>query len=154
MCLLAPRPSILCQPGRSNASRSLVLLRARGNAVGLVVGIGFIWRAVPRQDVHSGILQRHRNLHRLPRSRIDFGVVNRLRPLERVVVQSPERFRNARLVADRPAGIVQPYAVFREGPDGLDFERVIVDPSADGIAEETLLSLIATHLHAAIDLRR
>jgi hypothetical protein len=56
-----------------------------------------------------------------------------------------------RLVADGPAGVVEPHPVFRQCPDRLDFQRVIVYPSSDGVSEELLLSKLAVDFHPAVE---
>src|SRR5688572_14272571 len=114
----------------SDCSSVSWLLAARGVSVDLVVGIDFHRRAVPCQYVDALVLQRHRYLHRLPRPRVDLRILERLGPFHRVVVEPAERLGDPRLVADRAAGVIEPHPVFRHGADRLDFERVVVDPSA------------------------
>src|SRR6185436_19757897 len=119
-------------------------------AVNLVVVVDFLRRTVARHDIRAGILQPERQLHGLPRPRIHRRIVDRLRPLERVVVQPPQGLRDVRVVADWTAGVVEPYAIFRHRPDRVDLERVVVDPFADGVPEPARFAEFPVHFDTAV----
>ena len=61
------------------------------------------------------------------------------------------RLGRPHLIADRPARRVEPHPVFRHRSNRLGFERVVVYPSADRVAEESLLSNLAAYFDGAVD---
>ena len=54
------------------------------------------------------------------------------------------------LIADRPAGRVEPNSVFRHRPNGLGDERGVIRPFADRVAVKPLLPHFLPDLHAAV----
>src|SRR5688572_15546579 len=130
-----------CRPG---------LLAAGRVAEPCVVSLDFSGRTVARDLIDPRILQRHGQPHRLPRTRVDFRIVNGLGPLHRLGVDPAETFGDPRLLADWPAGVVEPHAVVRHGADGDDFERVIVDPPADRVPERPRIAVLAVDFDAAV----
>src|SRR5581483_12035355 len=73
------------------------------------------------------------------------------RQFEGVVVHAVPCFRRFDLIADGPAGGIEPDAVFRHGADGLNNQGRIIHPFTYRIAVETLLALLVADLDATVD---
>src|ERR1041384_4966673 len=131
--------------------RDVESVRSGRVAEGLVVVVEFHRRTVACHQIDPRILQRHAHPHRVPRARVDLRIVDRLGPFHGVVVEAVESLGDARLIADRPAGVVEPHAILRHGADGHDFERVIVDPPSDRVAEPPRLAVLAVNFDAPVD---
>src|SRR6185503_5724836 len=141
-----PRVAIAMAP----ATVPLNLLLARGASEELVVVLLLLRRAVVLHEIGARLVQTHLELHRLPWLGIHRRIFDGLRPLELVEAHTPEPFDGLDLIADRPAGRIEPHTILGQRSDRCHFERAVVDPGADRIAEDPLFPVLTVDLNAAV----
>jgi len=95
----------------------------------VVIGVHLGWRAEQLLDIEIGTHQvQMESVEGLPGLRIHYGIDDRQRELQIVVIHAVKAFLDPQIFAMRPAGMV--YPAFWIEPEGFDDEGVVILPPA------------------------